>query len=57
MTTEADVVAAAIAWWRTKKPVAWTHDQHLESHWINCLQFGEKELAQAVAAHLKEAGE
>lgn len=57
MTPETDVIAAAIEWWRTKKPVKWTEAQHLESPWINCTQCGEKELASAVAAHLREAGE
>jgi hypothetical protein len=49
MKPKTPVDHAAVAWWLTKRPVAWTEEQHRKSPRVNCLTAGEQRLANAVA--------
>lgn len=43
------VLVAARRWWRMKRPVRWTHEQHIAKPQVNCVADAEKLLATAVA--------
>lgn len=49
MKPKTPVDRAAVAWWRTKRPVIWTEEQHRKSPLVNCTTAAEKRLANAVA--------
>lgn len=51
MTKLESVSRAAIAWWKGKRPCAWTaQEQHVANPTVNCCTDYENELAKAVAA-------
>lgn len=43
------VVQAALRWWRKRKPIAWSLDEHLRQPSVNCTTPSEHELAHACA--------
>jgi|WetSurMetagenome_2_1015567.scaffolds.fasta_scaffold1537050_2 hypothetical protein len=47
-----NVERAAIAWWRSRKPLAFTAAEHLENPCINTQSDAERRLAKAVAAEI-----
>jgi hypothetical protein len=55
MTNEERVLRAAKAWWKTRRPSAWTRTEHLETPTINCISDAEKKLARVEAKLIKEA--
>jgi len=48
------VRVAAIEWWRMKKPMSFSFEDHLANPTVNCVAEQEKALAQAVADYLDE---
>jgi len=46
----ADIVLAAAAWWRNKRPLDFTEADHLEIPTVNTTTGAEARLARAVAA-------
>ena len=51
-----ELVEAAIAWWRDKKPIAWSDAEHLRNPEINLTGLEtEKRLARAIAIAIMEA--
>lgn len=49
------VLAAALAWWRMHRPLAYSEAEHIANPTINTTSESEKKLARAVAALLKES--
>lgn len=45
---------AAVAWWRSHRPVGYSEVEHLDNPRVNCSSGEEKRLAIAVAGFLKE---
>jgi hypothetical protein len=58
---EVNVIKAGLAWWKTKRPVAWKgkagHRLHLDCPQINCVTPQEKALAYWVVRYLRSKGE
>lgn len=50
------VLAAAHAWWESKRPAQWTLQQHLQAPDVGCETPAEKALAQAVASWERTTG-
>ena len=50
--TERQILAAAIRWWRNKRPIGWTERKHLEHPLVNVTT--SPALARAVAKHIAE---
>jgi len=46
---EKAVIAAAVAWWESKRPVGWTTAAHLRSPLVNTCTDAEASLAVVVA--------
>lgn len=53
-TTEQLVVAAAIRWWKSKRPLAYSHREHLENPRVNTVTDAETRLAHSIAKYLKK---
>lgn len=51
--SEMKVVVEAVRWWKNRKPVFFTEEEHLENPKINCMTETEKRLAESVARLLK----
>ena len=47
---------AALAWWRTKRPLDWDENQHLKNPTINTTTHDEARLARSVARTLRTRG-
>jgi hypothetical protein len=47
-----EVAAAALDWWKQKRPINWTDLEHVASPTVNCLNDSERNLATSVAAML-----
>jgi len=43
----------AIEWWESLRPIGWDLAKHLKSPTINCSTEKERNLARAIASHLK----
>lgn len=50
---EKEVLLAALAWWRSQRPLAWKLDDHLDNPTINTVNKREHRLAAAVARLMK----
>ena len=48
------VERAAIGWWRTRRPLDWSVEEHLETPAVNCVTYHEEKLAEAVAALIRK---
>lgn len=48
------VVRAAMKWWRSRRPLAFSLEDHLENPTINTFDLQERSLARACAAIQKE---
>lgn len=46
---EVELRLAAIRWWKQRRPVEWTHRQHLANPTVNTTTPSEQRLARAVA--------
>lgn len=53
---KAAIVAAAVSWWRAMRPMGWSEAQHLETPLEGTVGVYERNLAIAVAKHLREGG-
>lgn len=49
---EAKIVRCALAWYRSNKPLDWSHDQQDALPDVNCVGPIERDLARAVAEWL-----
>jgi len=49
-----NLTRAAIAWWRSRKPLYFTAAEHLENPYINMQSDAERRLAKAVAAEIRK---
>lgn len=56
MSPKTAIVAAAVAWWRVLRPMGWTEAKHLEFPTEGTVGVYERNLAIAVAKHLREGG-
>lgn len=56
-TAESNLIDSAYAWWLTKRPVAYSAEQHLRNPAINTTGDRESELAHAVSKYMKDSGE
>lgn len=54
MTTKASIITAAIQWWRALRPTGWNQEQHLADPTTGTVGPAERDLARAVAKHVKE---
>jgi hypothetical protein len=55
VSVKTEVVAAAIKWWKSHRPVGWTENQHLENPTVNAgYRDSAGDLAEAVAGYLLE---
>ena len=54
--TEKAVIAAAVKWWRGKRPEGWKLTEHLDSPLVNAYTSGGLPLAEAVSRLLRERG-
>jgi hypothetical protein len=49
-----EVLVAAEVWWRSKRPLAWSFNAHLDHPTINCLTDAERRLAITIAGTIRE---
>lgn len=47
------VIECAERWWRSRRPIGWTIDDHLAQPVVNCVDAAEIALARAVARGMK----
>jgi ribosomal protein S27E len=53
MTNEERIIKAAISWWKSRRPVSWTHKMHIENPSVNTTGPRERCIAEAVAKYLR----
>lgn len=46
---EASIINRALAWWRSKRPIGWTSEDHLKNPTVNCVDGLEHALAKSAA--------
>lgn len=58
MSPSRAVVIQAVKWWKMRRPVGWTMEQHLANPGINCAGTdADKALAIAIGAMVAKIGE
>ena len=57
MSDSQQCVEAAVRWWKSKRPVAWTPDQHYDNPLVNLVSEQERELGAAASLCAEEMEE
>ncbi len=57
MKSTKEIVSASINWWKSKRPMTFTENDHLDAPEVNCRSEDENQLATAVAKFIKHQRE